>query len=125
MRRKCYGNEKTGLGKGLDALFSTGPLEEDKEEEKVVEKVDESEKIHKIKITEIEPNKNQPRRTFNNESIEELSESIKRYGVIQPIIVTKKIIITKLLLVKEDGEHQKSWINRNALYNKRKRRKRK
>ena len=82
--------KKTGLGKGLDALFSTGPLEEDKEEEKVVEKVDESEKIHKIKITEIEPNKNQPRRTFNNESIEELSESIKRYGVIQPIIVTKK-----------------------------------
>ena len=44
--------KKTGLGKGLDALFSTGPLEEDKEEEKVVEKVDESEKIHKIKITE-------------------------------------------------------------------------
>ena len=41
--------KKTGLGKGLDALFSTGPLEEDKEEEKVVEKVDESEKIHKIK----------------------------------------------------------------------------
>ena len=44
----------------------------------------------KILLTEIEPNKNQPRRTFNNESIEELSESIKRYGVIQPIIVTKK-----------------------------------
>ena len=63
--------KKTGLGKGLDALFSKGQLE------KVVEKVDESEKIHKIKITEIEPSKNQPRRTFNNESIEELSESIK------------------------------------------------
>ena len=45
--------KKTGLGKGLDALFSTGPLEEDKEEEKVVEKVDESEKIHKIKIITI------------------------------------------------------------------------
>ena len=43
-----------------------------------------------IKVIEIEPNKNQPRRTFNNESIDELAESIKRYGVIQPIIVTKK-----------------------------------
>ena len=60
--------KKTGLGKGLDALFITGPLEEEKEEKRVVEKVDESEKIHKIKINEIEPNKNQPRRTFNNES---------------------------------------------------------
>ena len=78
--------KKTGLGKGLDALFSTSPLSDDKEEEKVVEKIDESEKIHKIKITEIEPNKNQPRRNFNSESIDELAESIKRYGVIQPII---------------------------------------
>ena len=82
--------KKTGLGKGLDALFSTSPLSDDKEEEKVVEKIDESEKIHKIKITEIEPNKNQPRRNFNSESIDELAESIKRYGVIQPIIVSKK-----------------------------------
>ena len=84
--------KKTGLGKGLDALFSVGPLSEEIEEEKkeVVAEVDDSEKIHKIKITEIEPNKNQPRRTFNSESIEELAESIKRYGVIQPIIVTKR-----------------------------------
>ena len=77
--------KKTGLGKGLDALFSTGPLEEDKEEEKVVEKVDESEKIHKIKITEIEPNKNQPRRTFNNESIELVKENSDKDKVIQLI----------------------------------------
>ena len=81
--------KKTGLGRGLDALFSVDSFDE------VVPKVEEpqidnSEKIHKIKITEIEPNKNQPRRTFNSESIDELSESIKKYGVIQPIIVTKK-----------------------------------
>lgn len=86
--------KKTGLGRGLDALFSPEPLLEDESEEKeeVSEKVeiDDAEKIHKIKITEIEPNKEQPRRNFNSESIDELSESIKKYGVIQPIIVAKK-----------------------------------
>ena len=85
-------NKKTGLGRGLDALFSAGSLSDIDESKDVIpqEKFDESEIIHKIKISEIEPNKNQPRRTFNSESIDELSESIKRYGVIQPIIVTKK-----------------------------------
>ena len=78
--------KKTGLGRGLDALFSPAPLEEIEEKTEL----DNSEKIHKIKITEIEPNKNQPRRTFNSESIDELAESIKKYGVIQPIIVSKK-----------------------------------
>ena len=84
--------KKTGLGKGLDALFSPDIFEEAKEKESAKEEVvaENSEKIYKIKINEIEPNKNQPRRNFNNESIEELSESIKKYGVIQPIIVSKK-----------------------------------
>ena len=81
--------KKTGLGRGLDALFSVDTFDEVKPKEETPQ-VDNSEKIHKIKITEIEPNKNQPRRTFNSESIDELSESIKKYGVIQPIIVTKK-----------------------------------
>lgn len=81
--------KKTGLGRGLDALFSVDTFDEVKPKEETPQ-IDNSEKIHKIKITEIEPNKNQPRRTFNSESIDELSESIKKYGVIQPIIVTKK-----------------------------------
>jgi ParB family chromosome partitioning protein len=72
--------KKTGLGKGLDALFST-PIIED--EEKV-------ETISTLKINEIEPNKAQARKKFDEESIEELSKSIKEYGVIQPIVVTKK-----------------------------------
>ena len=74
--------KKTGLGKGLDALFSANvPEEEQKRENEIVQN---------IKITEIEPNRNQPRRIFDEESLEELAESIKRYGVIQPIIVTKQ-----------------------------------
>ncbi len=70
--------KKTGLGKGLDALFSTSISEEQEE----------NEVIQNLKITEIEPNKDQPRRNFDEESLNELAESIKKYGVIQPIIVS-------------------------------------
>ena len=85
--------KNTGLGKGLDALFANKSYIEDIEEEKEITKKDKKsgkEVIEKIKIIEIEPNKDQPRRKFDMESIEELAESIKVYGVIQPIIVTKK-----------------------------------
>ena len=85
--------KKTGLGKGLDALFSPNILANEVENEEIKKQIsekDDGEKIHKIKINEIEPNKNQPRRTFNSESIDELADSIKKFGVIQPIIVSKK-----------------------------------
>ena len=78
-----------GLGKGIGALLGEDVIKE-------VEKFDSFEKprkgetIEMIKITEIEPNKNQPRRNFKEESIDELATSIQNYGVIQPIIVTKK-----------------------------------
>ena len=72
--------KKTGLGKGLDALFSST----------VIEETNDNEVIHNIKISEIEPDKDQPRRIFEGDTLNELSESIKRYGVIQPIIVSKK-----------------------------------
>lgn len=76
----------TGLGKGLDALFANNMVEEVKEDEKLLE----GEVIQKLKLIDVEPNKNQPRSNFDDEKIEELAESIKEYGVIQPIIVTKK-----------------------------------
>ena len=79
--------KKTGLGKGLGALFNDNVIDEEEIQQQVK---DGEEVVHKIKIIDIEPNKNQPRRNFNEESLNELSESIKRYGVIQPIIVTKK-----------------------------------
>lgn len=78
--------KKTGLGKGLDALFSDNLLQEEKEE--VIQEGEEV--VKQIKLIEIEPNRNQPRKIFDNETLEELAESIKRYGVIQPIIVNKK-----------------------------------
>ena len=76
--------KKTGLGRGLDALFAEMPAIEEKKEIKP------GEVIEKIRLTEIEPNKGQPRKQFDSESLDELAESIKRYGVIQPIIVSKQ-----------------------------------
>ena len=73
----------TGLGKGLDALFTSGP-------ETQAEEIQEGEKIQSLKLIDVEPNTNQPRQRFDSEKIEELAESIKEYGVIQPIIVTKE-----------------------------------
>ena len=55
-----------------------------------IEQVESNENLKSLKITEVEPNREQPRRTFNQESLEELAESIKVYGVIQPIVVTKR-----------------------------------
>lgn len=81
--------KNTGLGKGLDALFTDKLVIEDVKEDKKEQKI-EGELVEKIKIIDIEPNKNQPRRKFDSEAIEELAESIKIYGIIQPIIVTKK-----------------------------------
>ena len=89
---------KTGLGKGLNALFSTNAEEkeeinsknlEDKKNENIEEEQLEG-KVLSLKISEVEPNRNQPRKSFNEESLEELAESIKQYGLIQPIIVTKE-----------------------------------
>ncbi len=73
--------KKTGLGKGLDALFGSAPIIEEAPLDVLVQHV---------KITEIEPNRNQARKKFDEESIEELANSIKEYGVIQPIVVTKR-----------------------------------
>ena len=74
--------KKTGLGKGLDALFSTPVIEE--------EQMQENDILKNLKITEIEPNRDQPRKKFDQETLEELAESIKMYGVIQPIVVSRQ-----------------------------------
>ncbi len=76
---------KTGLGKGLDALFASNITNVAEEE-----KIKDGESIVNLKLIDVEPNKNQPRMNFDDEKIEDLAESIKEYGVIQPIIVTKQ-----------------------------------
>ena len=71
----------SGLGKGLDALF--GPVPEE-------EQMKATDEFKRLKITEIEPNLEQARKKFDQEALEELAESIKEYGLIQPIVVVKK-----------------------------------
>lgn len=75
--------KNTGLGRGLDALFS---------ESKVLKDInqDDGEVVKKIKIIDIEPNPTQARKSFKEEAIEELANSIKNYGILQPIIVENK-----------------------------------
>ena len=67
---------KRGLGKGLGALIPEG---EESDRNSIVE----------IRITDIEANDKQPRKAFNDETLADLSESIKEHGVVQPIIVRK------------------------------------
>ncbi len=71
---------KGGLGKGLGALLS-GPPED------LIESTSNKTPSDTIKIADIEPNKNQPRKSFDKEKLEALSESIKEHGVVSPIIV--------------------------------------
>ena len=77
--------KRGGLGKGLDALISERPAEKktSKKEESIADATTE------IKINDIEPNKNQPREKFDEDGLVDLADSIKQYGVFQPIIVTK------------------------------------
>lgn len=91
--------KRGGLGKGLDSLIpdmnigsTASPKNEVKTKivEKVVEKVVEVEKPVEIKVSKIEPNKEQPRKNFDEDALIELSESIKQHGVLQPILVQDK-----------------------------------
>ncbi len=85
---------KKGLGKGLGNLIPDSGNVEAKTETKVVEKI--VEKIVKepaevvLNINEVEPNRDQPRHNFDEDALLELSESIKQYGIIQPLIVKKR-----------------------------------
>jgi ParB family chromosome partitioning protein len=72
-------NMKKGLGKGLEALISsTNQLEEN------------SRNVLELKINDVEPNAEQPRKVFDQEKLETLAQSIKEHGVVQPIIVRKQ-----------------------------------
>ena len=66
---------KGGLGKGLDALFMDNSIEE------------EAKSAVKLKLNDIEPNRAQPRKSFDEQALEELANSISTHGVIQPLLV--------------------------------------
>ena len=64
-----------GLGRGLDSLFADNSVEE----------INPS--VNKLRIMEIEPNHDQPRKDFDEKSLSELAESIEQHGVLQPLVV--------------------------------------
>lgn len=96
--------QRKGLGKGVDALIPTAESrkslkqEVEKPKTKVVEKEVVKEVVKEVKVpadtnlpvSSIEPNRNQPRKNFDKTELEELADSIKRYGIIQPLVVQKK-----------------------------------
>ena len=90
--------KKMGLGRGLNVLIPEQKKEEEttkakeivKEVVKVKEVIKEVPKELQVKISEVEPNRNQPRKQFDVDALEELAESIKQYGIIQPLVVQKK-----------------------------------
>lgn len=79
---------KRGLGKGLDTMIPKNtsvfaPAKEVKETKNETETV--------LKLSKIEPNREQPRKKFDEDALQELSDSIKQYGLLQPILVREKI----------------------------------
>lgn len=81
--------KKKALGKGLEELFSNASFAFDNFEEEIIKQDKNS--TMEIPIEEIRSNPYQPRKTFSDESLSELAQSIKEYGVVQPIIVKKSI----------------------------------
>lgn len=94
--------KKSGLGRGLDALFPDKTVQE---KPKVPKKVSENTESNKrqeetenqtknremmVKISKVEPNRSQPRKQFDEDALLELSESIKQYGILQPLLVSDK-----------------------------------
>lgn len=79
---------KKGLGKGIDVLIPQAK-EKTKSEKENIKTKEVIKEVDTIDINKIEPNKNQPRKSFDEDSIHELAESIKLRGIIQPLVVQK------------------------------------
>ena len=82
--------KKKALGRGLEQLFNNEVLDFDAFESNIVESAKESD-IVEVNVDDIKVNPYQPRKTFNQEALDELATSIKTYGVFQPINIKKTI----------------------------------
>lgn len=91
--------KKSGLGKGLDSLIAPKTRPEQKtqttsaavkpEKETIVKTVVKKEEV-KLRISEVEPNREQPRKKFDEDALLELADSIRQFGVLQPLLVQKR-----------------------------------
>ena len=97
---------KKGLGRGLGALFDDSKSEKSSEGFDFLSdlsdtEIADSDSIKMIKVRDIEPNKNQPRTTFDKEKLEILSSSIAAHGIVQPILVKPNINGTYMIVAGE------------------------
>ena len=97
---------KKGLGRGLGALFDDSKSEKSSEGFDFLSdlsdtEIADSDSIKMIKVRDIEPNKNQPRKTFDKEKLEILSSSIAAHGIVQPILVKPNINGTYMIVAGE------------------------
>lgn len=82
-------NKKKGLGKGMDSLIDGYSIKEIFSSQNNISQNEDKINDFEISIDQIKPNKNQPRKNFDKELLNELAQSIKEQGIIQPIIVEK------------------------------------
>ena len=82
--------KKRALGKGLEQLFASNAIDFDNLENNIVESTPEKD-VMQVNLDEIRSNPYQPRKTFNEDSLNELADSIKEYGIVQPVILKKSI----------------------------------
>lgn len=85
--------KKKGLGKGLDSLIPDNKSIKSVTPDKSAEEKKEAEEkagVQTMKINEVEPNRDQPRKNFDEDALLELSDSIKQFGVLQPLLVRKR-----------------------------------
>ena len=82
--------KRGGLGKGLDSLIPDNKLSKTTKKAEEVEKKPENAGPIMMKINDVEPNREQPRKNFEEDALLELADSIKQFGVLQPLIVQKR-----------------------------------
>ncbi len=84
--------KKTGLGKGLDSLIPRQTVEKktpEKEKTSAMKDAGKKEEV-RLRISEVEPNREQPRKKFDEDTLLELADSIRQFGVLQPLLVQKR-----------------------------------
>lgn len=82
--------KKKGLGKGLDALIPDNKIVKPVQPEETVKKEESDSPVQMMSINKVEPNREQPRKKFEEDALLELADSIKQFGIIQPLVVQKR-----------------------------------
>ena len=104
--------KRNGLGKGLDSLIPNKTVKEESASQQKVSKEKQEKNVGSgeilVKINEVEPNREQPRKEFDEDSLMELADSIRQFGILQPLLVQKK---------KDYYENNKKVLTQNDLEN--------